>query len=74
MDVEYDPAYEWDVHVNNMERNWELVLDVARCLDCKYCYVYHLDSTIGFCDEYKVFIDPNDSVREYNLEDCFSEG
>ena len=73
MDVNYDPAYEWDVYVSNMEQAWERRLDTARCLDCKNCYAYHLDSTIGFCIENMVFIDPNDSVREYGLEDCISE-
>ena len=73
MDVDYDPACEWDAYVRNKERTWECRLDEARCLDCKNCYAYHLYSTIGFCIENMVFIDPNDSVREYGLEDCFSE-
>ena len=73
MDVDYDPACEWDAYVRNKERAWECRLDEARCLDCEHCYDYHLDSTIGFCDEHKVFIDPNDGIREYHLEDCFSE-
>ena len=73
MDVNYDPACEWDAYVRNKERTWECRLDEARCLDCKNCYVYYLDSTIGFCIENMVFIDPNDSIREYGLEDCFSE-
>ena len=71
--VDYDPACEWDAYVRNKERTWECRLDEARCLDCKNCYAYHLDSTIGFCIENMVFIDPNDSIREYGLEDCFSE-
>ena len=73
MNVDYDPAYEWDKYISDKERAWECRLDEARCLDCKHCYAYHLDSTIGFCIENMVFIDPNDSIREYGLEDCFSE-
>ena len=73
MDVNYDPAYEWDVYTSNMEQAWEQRLDTARCLDCKHRYEYNLDDTIGFCLEWLIFIDPNDGIREYHLEDCFSE-
>ena len=73
MDVDYDPACEWDAYVRNKERAWECRLDTARCLDCKHCYEYDLNDTIGFCLEWLIFIDPNDSIREYHLEDCFSE-
>ena len=62
MDVNYDPACEWDAYIRNKERAWECRLDEARCLDCKNCYAYHLDSTIGFCIENMVFIDRNDSI------------
>ena len=71
MDINYDPAYEWDAYISNKERAWEYRLNIASCIDCKHCYDYN--STIGFCDEHKIFINPNDGIREYHLEDCFSE-